>query len=799
MTVTAVKTGGIGQPVLRKEDLRLLTGQGRYTDDVNLPGQAYSVVVRSPHAHARIRGIDTAKARKVPGVLAVLTGADMQADHIAPIPCYATIPGLVDVPLNNTDGSPKKESPLPLLATDKVRLVGDAVAAVIGDTLAAAQEGAEAVEVDYQPLPAVTETTATLKPGAPIVWEDVAPTNLCVDAHMGDAAATDAAFKRAEHVASLRTQVNRVTGAPLEPRSVVCQYDGRDGRFTVYCGGDNSVRQKRDLAKVMNIEPDRVRFIARDVGGNFGTRNWFYPEYGIAAWAAKKLGRPVKWTQTRSEAFLADYQGRDLYAEAELALDKAGNFLGLRADLISNVGAYTVIYVPLMKTSELLTSVYHLPAAFVRGRAVVSNTSPTAPYRSAGRPEAMFIMERLIDMAAKKFGFDRIELRRRNIVRDNAMPYRTPLGLTYDSGTFGRAMENVVKRADWDGFPARKAEARKRGKLRGIGISNFIEITSGFPLERTEISLQPDDQRVDVVIGTTASGQGHETSFAQCVSEWLGVPFESIRLITGDTDTVKEGGGSHSARSMRMAGIVMGTATKMIIEKATQIAAHVLEASPADVEFAKGVFTIKGTDRRVGIFEVAKAATTRNDLPRELQGTLGAEYQEMMKFPGFPYGCQVGEVEIDPDTGELTVVSVTMVDDVGRAVNPMILHGQAHGGIAQGFGQAMMEHAYYDPETGQMLAGSFMDYAIPRADTLPSFDTEIMEVPTPTNPLGVRAGGESGTTPALAVVANAVVDALADYDVTHFELPATPERIWRAMHGNGAGRRVCTERSVETS
>ena len=786
MTVTAVKTGGIGQPVLRKEDLRLLTGQGRYTDDVNLPRQAYAVIVRSPHAHARIRGVDAAKARKIPGVLAVLTGADMATDKIAPIPCYATIPGLVDVPLNNTDGSPKKTSPLPLLATDKARLVGDAVAAVIGDTLAAAQEGADAVEVDYEPLPAVTETTATLKNGAPIIWETVGPTNLCVDAHMGDAAATEAAFKRAAHVVNLKTQVNRVTGVPLEPRSVVCQFDAKDGRFTVYCGGDNSVRQKRDLAKVMNVEPDCVRFIARDVGGNFGTRNWFYPEYGIAAWASRKLGRPVKWTQLRSEAFLADYQARDLYAEADLALDKEGNFLALRASLISNVGAYTVVFVSLMKSSELLTSVYHLPAAFVRGRAVVSNTSPTAPYRSAGRPEAMFIMERLIDIAARQCGFDRIELRRRNIVRDNAMPYKTPLGLTYDSGRFGRAMENVVQRADWSGFPARKAEAKKRGKLRGIGLSNFIEITSGFPLERTEISMLPDDQRVDVVIGTTSSGQGHETSFAQCVSDWLGVPFESIRLITGDTDTVKEGGGSHSARSMRMAGIVMGQATKMIVEKATQIAAHVLEASPADVEFSKGVFTIKGTDRRIGIFDVAKAAKTRNDLPQELQGTLGAEYQEMMKFPGYPYGCQVCEVEIDPDTGGLEVASVTMVDDVGRAVNPMILHGQAHGGIAQGFGQAMMEHAYYDPETGQMLAGSLMDYAIPRADVFPSFETEIMETPTPTNPLGVRAGGESGTTPALAVVVNAIVDALAEYGVTHFEMPATPERIWQAIHGTRA-------------
>ena len=781
MTVTPVKAGGIGQPVLRKEDLRLLTGQGRYTDDMNLPGQAYSVVVRSPHAHARIRAIDSAKARAVPGVLAVLTAADLAADRIASVPCYASIPGLVDVAMNNTDGSPKKTSPIPLLASDKARFVGDAVAAVIGDTLAAAQEGADAVAVDYEPLPSVTDTVATLNNGAPIVWEQHAPANLCVDAQMGDEAATEAAFKMAEHVVSVTTQINRVTGVPMEPRAAVCGYDAATRRFTVYCGGDNSVRQKRDLAKVMNIEPDRVRFIARDVGGNFGTRAWMYPEYGIAAWAAQKLGRPVKWTQLRSEAFLADYQARDLHADAALALDKQGNFLALKASLISNAGAYTVIFVSLNKSAELLTSVYRFPTAAVRGRAVVSNTPPTGPYRSAGRPEAMFIVERLIDMAARKFGFDPVELRRRNLIGESAMPYKTPLGLTYDSGAFEQAMNKALALGDWNGFPARKAEAKKRGKLRGIGLANYIEITSGFPLERTEMSVVPEG-RIDVVIGTTSSGQGHETSFAQCVSDWLGVPFDSIRLITGDTDTVKEGGGSNSARSMRMAGIVLGQGSKMIVEKATQIAAHVLEAAPADVEFAKGVFTIKGTDRRIGLFEVAKAAETRNDLPKELQGKLGAEYQEMMKVPGYPYGCQVCEVEIDPDTGELELVRLAAVDDVGRAINPLILHGQTHGSIAQGVGQAMMEHAYYDPETGQMLAGSFMDYAMPRADTLPSFETEIMEVPTPTNALGVRGGGEGGTTPALAVIVNAVVDALADYGVTHFEMPTTPERIWRAIH-----------------
>jgi carbon-monoxide dehydrogenase large subunit len=411
----------------------------------------------------------------------------------------------------------------------------------------------------------------------------------------------------------------------------------------------------------------------------------------------------------------------------------------------------------------------------------VSNTSPTAPYRSAGRPEAMYIMERLVELAGKKSGLDAVEIRRRNVIPEAAMPYKQALGLTYDSGHFGEATEIALNLGDWAGYAKRKDDSKRRGKLRGIGLANYIEVTSGFPVERTEITVKPEGQ-VDVVIGTTASGQGHETSFAQCVSEWLGVPFESIRLITGDTSIVKEGGGSHSARSMRLGGIVMGKASDAIVEKGKQIAAHVMEAAPADIEWAGGRYRIKGTDRSVGMFDVAKAAAERKDLPPELQGKLGADHQEVMPIPGYPYGAQCVEVEIDPDTGALEIVKYAAVDDVGRAVNPLILHGQTHGGIAQGVGQALWEHAYYDRETGQMLAGSFMDYAMPRADNFPSFDTAIMEVPTPTNKLGVRGGGEGGTTPALAVITNAIVDALKDYGVTHFEMPATAERIWRAIH-----------------
>jgi carbon-monoxide dehydrogenase large subunit len=786
MDMHPVADGGIGQPVKRKEDQRLLTGAGRYTSDVFLPGQLYAAIVRSPHAHARIKGIDTAEARAAPGVLDVLTRAELEADGVGTIPGNAHIAGLVDVRLNNRDGSDRRVTPLPLLAVDKARFVGDAVAAVIGQSMNAALDGAELVAVDYEVLPAVTATRDAAASGAPVVWED-RPTNICIDAEFGDRAATDAAFARADHVVAFSTTVNRVTGVMMETRSALCDYDAASGKFTFYCGGDNSVRVKRDLAAILGADPANIRVVARDVGGNFGTRNWFYPEYGIVAWASRRLGRPVRWQATRSEGLLADYQARDLVADAELALDKGGKFLALRSRLISNVGAYVVTYVPLNKTSELLNSVYNIPAAHVESVAVMSNTPPTAPYRSAGRPEAMYIMERLIDLAARQHGFDRLKLRRRNLIPTRAMPFKTPLGLTYDSGDFAQAMDKALARADWQGFRRRRQEAKKRGRLRGFGFANYIEVTSGFPVERAEITVFGRGA-VDVVIGTTPSGQGHETSFAQCVAEWLGVPFERVRLIHGDTDVVKEGGGSHSARSMRMAGIVMGKATDIIIERGRRIAGHMLESAADDIEFASGRFIIKGTDRSIAIFEVARAAEENEGVPDDLRGPLFGDCTEKMQVPGYPYGAQVCEVEVDPDTGGVEVVAIVAVDDVGRAINPLILHGQTQGGVVQGQGQALMEEAYYDPESGQMLAGSLMDYAMPRARHFPSIGSEIMEVPSPTNKLGVRGGGEGGTTPALAVVISAITDALSEYGVAHVEMPATAERVWRAMHGPaGAG------------
>jgi carbon-monoxide dehydrogenase large subunit len=516
------------------------------------------------------------------------------------------------------------------------------------------------------------------------------------------------------------------------------------------------------------------------VGGNFGTRNTFYPEFALVVWAARRLGRPVKWTCERTEAFLSDHQGRDLAVDAELALDSDGNFLALRASNISNIGAHTVSLVPLTKGVEIMTGVYKIPTAHVRARAVLSNTPPTNPYRSAGRPEVMFVMERLVDLAARAHGFDPVELRRRNLIPQRDMPFANPLGMTYDNCAYGQVMDMALALADRDGLKARRAAARARGRLLGFGIANYVETSTGAPRERTEMTVRPEG-RVDVVIGTLSSGQGHETSFAQLVTEWLGVAVDHVRLITGDTDVVAVGGGSHSGRSMRLAGIVMGKASADIVDKGRRIAAHVLEAAVADISFADGVFTVTGTDRSLGIFQVAAAAEERDDLPDGLKGPLAAVCDEVVQVPAFPYGCHVCEVEVDPETGAVEITRYGAVDDVGRAINPLILDGQTHGGAVQGLGQALLEDCCYDAETGQMLAASLMDYAMPRADQMPSFDIELSEVPAPTNPLGIRAGGEGGTTPALAVLINAIVDALAALGVRHVEMPASPERVWRAI------------------
>jgi carbon-monoxide dehydrogenase large subunit len=769
----------IGQPLRRKEDLRLLTGRGRYSDDVSLPGQAYAYVLRSPHAHARIRGIDTSAARAMPGALAVLTGADVTADGLKDVP-HTPIPMKppADIALANRDGSAHGYAPQELLPTDRVRYVGQQVAMVVAETLAAAKDAAERIAVDYETLPAATDTPSAASQAKVRLYDHIG--NVCIDADVGDVKATEAAFARASKIAKFDTWVHRVTGVPLDARAAVGIYDKATGKHTLHAGSGGVVRQKHELAAILGVPDKDVRVECGDVGGNYGTRNAFYPEFALVVWAAKRLGRPVKWTCERSEAFASDYQGRDQAITLELALDERGKFLGLRGSIICNTGAHSVMFVPLVKCSELLSSVYRIPAAHIRARAALTNTPPTNPYRSAGRPEAIFAIERLIDIAARQYGYDRIDLRRRNLIAPKEQPYANPLGMTYDSGDYAKVMDRALALSDWKGFAKRKRDSKRNKKLRGIGLANYLEITSGAPREWSKVDVKPEG-RVDVSIGTLSSGQGHETSFTQCVAEWLGVDFNSVKLIQGDTDIVPVGGGSHSARSMRMGGVVMGKASQAVIDKATRIAGHVLETDAADVDFAEGRFTVRGTDRSLGIFEVAAAARDRADLPADLQGPLAAECDEFIRGAGFPFGCAVCEVEIDPDTGRVEIARYAAIDDVGRAINPLILHGQTHGGIVQGVGQALWEHSYYDPASGQLLAGSMMDYAMPRAHMVPSFITELSETLAPGNPLGVRGGGEGGTTPALGVMVNAVVDALSDYGVTHIEMPLTAEKVWRAI------------------
>ncbi|HYZ42139.1 MAG TPA: xanthine dehydrogenase family protein molybdopterin-binding subunit [Stellaceae bacterium] len=779
---------GIGKPVRRREDLRLLTGKGCYSDDYNLPGQAYAVMVRSPHAHARIRAIETSAAAAAPGILAVLTGHDLIEDGLQPIPHTVNTRHPADITLANKDGSPPFIPPHFPMAADEAHHCGEIVAIVVATSLAAAKDGAELVAVEYEPLPAVSHSLAAVQPGAPPARGD-AMSNTSIDAEVGDQAATDAAFARAAHIVKFTTWIPRIVGMPMEPRAAVGAFEPETGRYTLYAGMGGAVRPKQDLAKILGVPEDRVRVVMQEVGGNFGTRGGFNPEFALVTWAARHVGRPVKWTCERSEAFLCDYQARDLAVDAELALDRDGNFLAMRGSNIVNSGAYPISYGPLAKGVEIMSSIYHVPTVHFRARAAITNTLPTRPFRSSGRPEVMFVMERLIDLAARQCGFDRLELRRRNLVPEQAMPYRNPFGMIYDSGAYHRVMERVVALGDWAGFPARRAKARARGRYRGIGVANYVDTATGTPRERAEVTVLPENA-VEVVVGTVSQGQGHETSFAQLIGEWLGVPLDSVRLVTGDTDRVSVGGGAHSGRALRLASIVMLNAAHEVIAKGLQIASHALEAAPADLEFADGRYRVKGTDRSLGIFEAAAEALRRNDLPDELRGRLRADSDETVNLARFPYGCHVCEVEVDADTGVVEIVRYTAVDDVGRAVNPLIVHGQIHGGITHGLGQALSEYCVYDRETGQLLSGSLLDYALPRADTLPFFVTELSEVPTPTHPLGIRPAGEGGATPVLGAVINAIVDALAEFGVTHVELPATPERVWHAI----ASARALSER-----
>jgi carbon-monoxide dehydrogenase large subunit len=770
--------GSIGHPIRRKEDARLLTGKGRFTDDFSIEGETFAAMVRSPHPHARIVLVETSAAKAMPGVLAVLTGADCLADGINPIQ-HTPVPATqFDMKLTAPGGGPVFAGPHMLLPADKARHVGEAVAMVVAKTRAQAMDAAEAVAVEYEELPFVVHSEDALKPGAPVVWDEI-PGNVPCDTMFGDKEKTDRAFADAAHVVKAEFNIVRVTGVPMELRSCLADFDAASGKYTLYAGSGGAVRQKIELVGVLGIAPDKLRVLSYDVGGNFGTRNRPFVEFGLVLWAAGKLKRPVKYTATRSEAFLTDYQGRDLVTKVELAFDQGGRILAMRADNISNAGARCVSLSPLSKGSGLISGSYDIPVATLRARAVFTTTMPTNAYRSSGRPEVTFAIERLMDLAAEQLGLDRIRIRRKNFVKPKAMPYRNATGMLYDSGTYEANMDLAMKIADWDGFKQRKREAKKRGRLLGLGLANYVESSIGSPKERTEITVKPSGV-VNVVIGTQPSGQGHETSFAQVVADLIAVPVQCINIIIGDTDIVSVGGGSHSGRSMRHAATVIAKGVPELIAKGKKVAALVLSAPVDKIEFKDGRFLSPTSNRTFDFLELAKEAA-RLTLPPELKGGLAIAADNEMHEPVFPNGCAICEVEIDPDTGQLDLTRYAAVDDVGRCINPMIVHGQTHGGIAQGVGQALWEQCYIDPASGQPLTGSFMDYGMPHAHTLPSFKAEIVEVLSPTNPLGIKAGGEGGTTPALAVIVSAIVDALRDYGIRDIPMPATPYTIWQAI------------------
>jgi carbon-monoxide dehydrogenase large subunit len=760
----------IGEHRPRVEDYRLLTGAGEFSDDLNRPGQAYLYVLRAQEAHAWIKAIDTEAAADAPGVLTVMIADDYLADGLVPIVQYGNPK---DVELINRDGAPIFQTPLYPLALGKIRRVGEGLAVVVAESLSQAKDAAELINVETEPLSALPQIKSATASGAPAIWDEV-PSNIIVDDVKGDAKAVDAAFARAAHTVRFETFNNRVTGVPMEPRAAIGEYS--ESGFVLNAGGQGVVRFMNELAPVFGVDTDRMRVISRDVGGGYGTRNSTYSEFALVLWAAKRVGRPVKWTSDRSECFLSDYSGRNLLTRAELALDANGKFLAMRTENYGDMGSHAITYVPLARGPSVTTSVYDIPHAHVVSKGVLTNSSPTTAYRGAGRPEAIFVMERLIDLAAAEIGMDRVELRRRNLIPPEAIPYSNPTGMTYDSGEFERGMDMALARGDWHGFEARCAEARSRGLRRGIGIANYVETATGWPAERGEMKILPEG-RIELIIGTQASGQGHETAYAQVVADMMGVPFESIVLRAGDTAFVKIGGGSHSSRSMRLAGHLFGLSADQIIEKGKRIAGHVLEANPADIEYAIGEFRIMGTDRSLGIFEAAG----QEGLPEELTGGLEGAAQVTELIPAYPNGTHVVEVEVEIDSGIVRVVRYTAIDDVGRIINPLIVDGQTHGGIAQGVGQALMENGVYASDSGQLIAGSFMDYTMPRADDLLNYDLEFNEVIAPSTRFGVKGGGEGGATGAPAAVIGAIVDALSEFNIRHIEMPATPERVWQAI------------------
>ncbi len=766
---------GIGQAVPRFEDPRLVRGGGRYVDDIVLPGMAFGYVLRSPHAHARIRAIDAEKARAAPGVLAVLTGADWIASGWGDLP----VPG----GMKRRDGSAMYRPRYPALVSDRVRWVGDYVAFVVAESYLAAVDAAELIEVDYEPLPAVVSTADAAAPGAALVWDD-APGNVCFVHRDGDAAATDAAFAGAAHVVRGHFVVNRVTAVTMEPRGSIGDYSSTDGRYTIYTTLQRAHPFRAELAhNVLKVPESRVRVVAPDIGGSFGMKSAVYNEVALVLLASKTLGRPVKWVSTRSEAFLSDAQARDNVTDAELALAADGTFLGLRVKSHIAVGAYLQTgMTAAVGNLGTLAGVYRTPAIHVDVTGVFSHTNPIRPYRGNGRPEAAFVIERMVDLAADKLGIDPAELRRRNNIPPAAMPFKTGLTFTYDSGAFAENMEMALRLADVDGFPARREDSRRRGKLRGLGISNTIERAAAPSFEGAEIRFDRGGT-VTLFSGSINQGQGHETVFKQIVCDRLGLEPEDIVYLQGDTDQVFFGEGTGGSRSATLGGSAVAAATVKVIDKARAIAAHALKVDAATVKFADGVFSAAATNETLTIKDVAKLAANPAKLPADMEPGLIETAVYRAEVENFPNGCHVCELEIDRDTGAVEIVRYSVVDDVGTVLNPLLLHGQIAGGIAQGVGQILKEDIRFDPESGQLVTGSFMDYAMPRAGDLSAFAIKSNPVPTKTNPLGVKGAGEAGTVGAMPAVTNALVDALAEFGVRDIAMPATPERIWRAMQG----------------
>ena len=788
---------GIGASVRRKEDLRFLSGRGQYTDDINRPGQTHAYMLRSPHAHAAIRSIDTAQAKAMPGVLAIFTGADLAAANVGGIPCGWQI--------HNKDGSPMAEPMHPALAIGKVRHVGDQVAVVIAETRAQARDAAEAIVVDYDVLPAAATMDQALAAGAPQIHE-AAPGNLCYDWHIGDRAVLDAAFAKAHKIVAFETTNNRLVPNAMEPRAAIGDFDAQSGDYTLYTTSQNPhVIRLLMGAFVLNIPESKLRVVAPDVGGGFGSKIYHYAEEAIVTWASARVKRPIKWTADRTESFVSDAHGRDHVTQAELALDAGGKILGLKVHTHANMGAYLSTFAPCVPTylyATLLSGVYSMPVIYAEVKAVFTNTVPVDAYRGAGRPEATYLLERLMDVAAAEIGLDKVEFRRRNFVPVDGFPYQTPVALQYDSGNYFATLDAALETAGYPGFEARRKAAAAQGKLRGIGISTYVEACGIAPsavvgslgaraglYEVGTIRVHPTGS-VTVLTGAHSHGQGHETTFAQLVADRLGVPIANVDIVHGDTAKVPFGMGTYGSRSLAVGGSAMVKAMDKIVAKGKRIAAHLMEASVEDVEFERGTFRVTGTDKTKTLTDISLAAYVPHNYPiDEIEpGLEETAFYDPKNFT-YPGGCHIAEVEIDPETGKVAMVNFTAVDDVGRVINPMIVEGQVQGGVAQGIGQALLESAIYDAH-GQLISGSMMDYTMPRADDLAPVSVATHTTLCTHNPLGVKGCGEVGAIGSPPAVINAVVDALRDYGVRHVEMPATPQKIWTIING---GRPMAAE------